>query len=159
MPEPEPEPEPEPSPPPDPLRQELETELALLALVRQTPWLASEWLQEDESEGQTLVRLIATAAQWNQVQELAEKLIKLCKTEQRPAKPAEKRLLAGSVALHNRIWKGRQASLEKVKPGAAYDYKTHQRGNDRGETIAAEWLPGLRNAAGELVCLPLVRTE
>lgn len=143
----------------DPLRQELSPELAFLQAVRDTPWLAHEWLRDSENEGQALVRLVAMGAQWDNVLQLAEWLGEHCKRDQRPATDAERGLLLACVQLHNLLWKNRQAGIESAEIDTAYDFKNHQRGNGRGERIDHEWLPGLRNAAGELVRLPLVATS
>jgi hypothetical protein len=144
---------------PDLLRSELAAELNLLQQVRATPWLAGEWLQASESEGQSLVRLIAQASQWDSVEQLARWLCERCRDEKRPASAGELTLLEGCVQLHNRRWHNRQARLEHVEPGTAYDFNRHTRGTDRGETITAQWLPGVRNAAGELVLKPIVATH
>lgn len=154
---------PPPAPPPpapvDPLRRQLATQLALLQAVRADEELASQWLGTDqEDEGQQLVRLIARVSQWDTVMDLWDFLANRCKQGKRAASPAEHQILAAALAAHNLRWIGRQAGFRHVEVGAAYDFRHHQRGTSTGDTVRAEWLPGLTNAGGEMQKPPLVQT-
>jgi hypothetical protein len=154
---------PPPAPPPpapvDPLRRQLATQLALLQAVRADEELASQWLGTDqEDEGQQLVRLIARVSQWDTVVDLWDLLANRCKQRHHAASPAELQILARAVQAHNLRWRGRQAIIHSAETGAPFDYRHHQRGTSTGETIRAQWLPGLINAGGERQKNPLVQT-
>ncbi|MFV3306052.1 hypothetical protein ACNFBT_12300 [Pseudomonas sp. NY15181] len=142
----------------DTLRAEMAEVLALLAVLRNKPSLAPGWLIHEASEGDLLIRLVAIAAQWDRLLDLWDGLAQRCKQERRPAHALELRVLQDCLAIHNRIWDTRQASLMSVEPGTAYDYRCHQRVTPTGETIHELWLPGLCNAGGEPQKLPLVAT-
>ncbi|MDD2728422.1 hypothetical protein [Malikia sp.] len=151
----------EPAVPParDSWREELSPELELLAWVQADEALCAAWLgQPDETAARQLVRLIAVASQWEQVLLLWDRFAARCKQEQRPASMTERQILKRCLALHNLIWQGRQACLQQALPGADYEPRQHDRGTVRGDTVSAEWLPGLLNAAGQLQKKPLVRT-
>ena len=153
---------PPPAPPPapvDPLRRQLATQLALLQAVRADEELAAQWLGTDqEDEGQQLVRLIARVSQWDTVVDLWDFLANRCKQRHHAASPAELQILACAVQAHNLRWRGRQAIIHSAETGAPFDYRHHQRGTSTGETIRAQWLPGLINAGGERQKNPLVQT-
>jgi hypothetical protein len=156
-------PAPPPAPPPpapvDPLRRQLATQLALLQAVRADEELASQWLGTgQEDEGHQLVRLIARVSQWDTVVDLWDLLANRCKQGKRAASLAEHQILAAALAAHNLRWTGRQAVFRHVEVGAAYDFRHHQRGTSTGDTVRAEWLPGLTNAGGEMQKPPLVQT-
>ena len=139
--------------------EELSPELELLAWVQADEALCVAWLgQPDETAARQLVRLIAVASQWEQVLLLWDRFAARCKQEQRPASMTERQILKRCLALHNLIWQGRQARLQQALPGADYEPRQHDRGTVRGDTVSAEWLPGLLNAAGQLQKKPLVRT-
>lgn len=151
----------EPALPParDTWREELSPELELLAWVQADEALCAAWLgQSDETAARQLVRLIAVASQWEQVLLLWDRFAARCKQEQRPASMTERQILKRCLALHNLIWQGRQARLQQALPGADYEPRQHDRGTVCGDTVSAEWLPGLLNAAGQLQKKPLVRT-
>jgi hypothetical protein len=166
----DPAPEPEPQPvaqvpaipqeqPQDALREQLDAPLALLEILRGDQALGSAWLHQSENEGQQLTRLLATAAQWERLLELWDLLAERCKLQERPATVAELHLLEGCLAIHNLIWRNRQAQLCCAEVGADYDYRLHHRTTLRGEIITAQWLPGLVNAGGERQRLPLAAAE
>lgn len=113
---------------------------------------------QTEPTARKLVRLIAVAAQWERVLQLWDMLAARCRQQQRAATPDELAILNGCLALHNLIWQGRQARLDQVVSGEAYDYRRHERGTPQGESIQAQWLPGLLNAAGQLQKKTLVET-
>lgn len=139
--------------------EELSPELELLAWVQADEALCAVWLgQPDETVARQLVRLIAVASQWEQILLLWDRFAARCKQEQRPASVTERQILKRCLALHNLIWQGRQARLQQALPGADYEPRQHDRGTVRGDTVSAEWLPGLLNAAGQLQKKPLVRT-
>jgi len=148
-------------PPTDLLRQELSAELALLQLVQQDQELAAAWLNEaSETEGRQLVRLIAIAAQWDQILQLWDRLADRCKEEQRPASKNELEILESCLEVHNFIWRETQARRHSLSEeyGLDFDYRQHERGTPKGDKITAEWLPGLFNAAGQLKKKTLVQT-
>lgn len=143
----------------EPLRPQLQPEFELLALIRSDAELATRWLpDESEPEGRQLIRLVALLAHWDQVLQLWDRLAERCKSERRAVSVSEQRILAGALDIHNLIWRDRAARLQPVAPGTVFDYKQHERGVSVGETIRAEWLPGLLNAAGQLQKKPLVET-
>ncbi len=145
----------------DPLRKQLAPELDLLRRVQSDPELQKplNWLDVEASEGRQLVRLLVRAAQWDEVIRLWEHLADRCKKDQRMASDAERQLLTAVLAVHNQCWSGEhKPSLIHVNPGTPYHYEQHQSGNATGDTIRAEWLPGLRNAGGSVVKKPLVET-
>lgn len=143
----------------DPLRNTLSAELELLAQVREDAEMAADWLGETaEDEGRQLVRLIARAAQWDSILDLWERFSARCKARQGAALPEELAILDACLKIHNLIWRSRQAGFTHAAIGASYDYRQHQRGTPTGETIKAEWLPGVTNASGTTQKLPLVAT-
>ncbi|RWU24020.1 hypothetical protein DM813_09395 [Pseudomonas alkylphenolica] len=144
---------------PDPLREQLGVPLALLETLRADEELSAAWLHEGENEGQQLTRLLATAAQWESLLELWDLLAERCKSQARPGNAAELHILEGCLAIHNLIWRDRQAQLCCAEVGAEYDYRLHQRTTLRGDIITAQWLPGLANAGGERQRLPLAAAE
>lgn len=147
-------------PQPDTLRAELAGELHLLELVTQDAELARAWLGEHaEPQGRQLVRLIAVASQWSQIQLLWDRLAERCRTARRPASAAEQKILEASIALHNLIWDGKQAKIVHTTAGTAFDHDIHERGTPTGDLIHQEWLPGLINAAGHRNRKVLVATS
>ncbi|OOV88330.1 hypothetical protein [Oceanospirillum linum] len=154
-PEPEPEPEPEPQ---NPLLDELQPALNLLNQVEQDADFSDLWLHPDDTQGQTLIRLIATLSQWDQVQELWDRLASRCKTDQRPASADELSILEAALSFYNLTLRSRSAKLSQPETGIAFDHQLHTRATPQGEQINAVWLPGLTNAAGKLQKKPLVRT-
>lgn len=148
-----------PERPQDPLRVQLEDQLALLATFGADQELEAAWLNQAENEGQRLMRLLATAAQWERLLELWDLLAERCKAQGRTANIAELQILEGCLAIHNLIWRDRQAQLCNVQVGEEFDYRLHQRTTLRGERISAQWLPGLANAGGERQRLPLAAAE
>lgn len=133
-------------------------ERELLELILVDPALKHAWLNREEPVERQLVRLIAIASQWDRLLLLWDDLAARCKNEQRDALESEQNILERCLALHNLVWQERQASLHSVLPGTSFDPLSHQRGTLHGDTVGAQWLPGLRNAAGQLQRKPLVRT-
>lgn len=143
----------------EPLRQALAPELTLLQCIKSDVDLAGFWLRDShDTEGRQLVRLIATAAQWDQVLQLWDRLAERCKVAQRAATAEERQMLAACLDIHNLIWQDRQAVLQSAESGVDYDFRQHERGVAKGDHVSAEWLPGIVNAAGQLQKKPLVRT-
>lgn len=143
----------------DPLREQLSAQLALRTTLLADPDLSRLWLVQSENEGLQLARLLATAGQWERLLELWDILAERCKSAARPATAAELQIVEGCLAIHNLIWRDRQAQCCALEVGAEYDYRQHQRSTPRGEVITAQWLPGLVNAGGERQRLPLAATE
>lgn len=133
-------------------------ERQLLDCIAADPPLRDAWLNADEPVERQLVRLIATASQWDRLLQLQDHLAARCKDEQRSVSARERQILAGSLALHNLIWREHQASLLDARVGAPFDPLSHDRGTLQGHTVSEQWLPGLRNAAGQVQRKPLVRT-
>ena len=152
------------SPPPpapvDLLRTQLANQLALLAAVRADETLAKDWLLPDgENEGQQLIRLIARISQWETVMDLWDLLANRCKQDKRAASSTELNILTMAVSVHNLRWQGRQAKICDAEIGSPFNFRHHQRGGTlTGETILAQWLPGLTNAGGEIQKTPLIQT-
>ena len=137
----------------------LSAERFLLDKVCTDAELSALWSPDrTEPTARKLVRLIALAAQWERVLQLWDMLAARCRQQQRAVTPDELAILNGCLALHNLIWQGRQARLDQVVSGEAYDYRRHERGTPQGECIRAQWLPGLLNAAGQLQKKTLVET-
>lgn len=147
-----------PAPGEDGLHAALAPELELLAWIGQDRELVQVWLGAEDDGERRVVRLIAVAAQWDRLLLLWDRLATRCKEEARPASPIERQILARSLALHNLIWQGLQASLQEVQSGEDFDPIRHERGVLHGDYVRSEWLPGLRNAAGQLQRKPLVGT-
>ena len=147
-----------PLPPPEVLRQELTPELQFLKLVQTDTELAAWLLDTEATEGRQLTRLIAMAAQWDQILQLWDRLAERCKEGQRPASIAEKEILTASLSVHNLIWNDKQAYLKSAILGVTYNYEQHERGTTQGDKVNSEWLPGLVNPAGTMQKKPLVQT-
>jgi len=133
-------------------------ERELLDWITQDAVLKHAWFSTEEPVERQLVRLIAIASQWDRLLLLWDRLATRCKDEQRDASTTEQNILMRCLALHNLIWQEHQASLHSVAAGTPFDPLCHQRGTLHGDTVSAQWLPGLRNAAGQLQRKPLVRT-
>lgn len=147
------------SPKQDPLRQQLKPELELLALIRSDIDFAALWLPDGaEPEGRQLIRLVALLSQWDQLLQLWDRLAERCKQARRPATVAERQVLTIAVDIHNLIWQSKAARLQPATLGAAFDFNRHERGVPTGDSVRAEWLSGLVNAAGTLQKKPLVET-
>jgi hypothetical protein len=143
----------------DTLRNDLGHELALLRQISADKDLSGEWLIGDqEPEGRQLARIIAIAAQWEQILHLWDRLADRCKDQVRPANSSEILILQSSLAIHNLIWQGKNARLMSVEPGETYDYRKHERGKPNGDIVRIEWLPGLVSAGGQIQKKPLVET-
>lgn len=142
----------------DPLREQLAPELKLLQAVKADAELAQAWLRADESEGRQLVRLLATLAEWDEVQSLWSRLADRCKTDQRAATHAERAILQAALALHNLRYRNRAAQLATAEIGAPFHHEMMERGTPKGSCVAEVWLPGLTNAAGQLQKKPVVKT-
>lgn len=113
----------------------------------------------DEAELPQLIRLIASAAQWEQVERVWDELKKRCDREQRAANATELQLLAHCLAAHNLAFHNRQAKISDVAIGSAFNSREHIRANPRGETVSEQWLPALHNAGGIRTRQALVWTE
>lgn len=150
-----PEPEPEPY---NPLLDELQPALKLLAQVQQDAEFSRLWLHQEESEGEALLRLVASLSQWDQVLELWDCLAGRCKEQQQPASQDEHHILEAALSFYNLTLRSRSAKLSQPETGIAFDHQQHTRATPQGEQINAVWLPGLTNAAGKLQKKPLVRT-
>lgn len=135
-------------------------ERRLLELVQQDAELRQDWLGDFAVAplDRQLVKVIVRASQWQQLDALWERLAQRCRTGQRPAQAQELELLTAGLALHNLNWEGRAATLRPVPVGERYDPHTQQRGNRSGDRVKATWLPGLVNAGGQLVKLPVIET-
>lgn len=147
-----------PVPREDGLRAALAPELQLLAWIEQDRELGLDWLGDEDDGERRVVRLIAVAAQWDRLLLLWDRLASRCKEEARPASLVEQQILSRCLALHNLIWQGLQAGLQVALPGENFDPLRHERGILHGDHVRSEWLPGLRNAAGQLQRKPLVST-
>lgn len=148
--------------PRDALREQLAPELALLKAVQADAELSQAWLHTDsvgsESEARQLVRLLAVLGDWDELQTLWIRLADHCKQGRRPATSAELLVLTAALALHNLRYRDRAATLVQPEAGSPFHHETMERGTPKGSTVQAVWLPGLRNAAGQLQKLPLVQT-
>ena len=144
----------------DPLRKELAAPLALLAMLQRYPEVLSAWgISFAGSEGLRMTTLVACAANWDRIEMLWDVLAQRCKQERRPCCADENAMLAACLGIYNLILTGRQAELQEVVPGSAYDYRTQERGGGAGETVATLWLPGLKNGGGILRKKPLIETQ
>lgn len=144
----------------DPLRQQLASELHLLALLKNDPELCDDWLgQLANTEGEQLLHLVAIAAQWERILHLWDFLASRCKREQRASTEEEQALLAGSIAIHNLIWRDKAACLYSAELNAAFDYEQHERATPKGDTVMEIWLFGLKNPAGKIQKNTLVQTR
>lgn len=153
------------APPPAPrdtLREQLAPELALLKAVQADAELAQAWLHTDsegtESEARQLVRLLAVMGDWDELQTLWTRLADRCKNDKRPATANEYTMLETALQLHNLRYRNRAAQLVQVEVGTTFHHETMERGTPKGSTVQAVWLPGLRNAAGQLQKHTLVHT-
>lgn len=142
----------------DELHAALAPELELLTWIARDRELDQAWLGAEDDGERRVVRLIAVAAQWDRLLLLWDRLATRCKEEARRASPVERQILTRCLALHNLIWQGRQTSLQEAQPGEDFDPLRHERGALYGDRVHIVWLPGLRNAAGQLQRKPLVGT-
>ncbi|MBE0508495.1 MAG: hypothetical protein IBX50_17545 [Marinospirillum sp.] len=159
--EPVPEPVTEPQPPTEAelFYAALTPQLEFLQAVQADQEIAAIWLKEDETQAQSLVRLLARASQWDQLIELWDVFASRCKKQERALTASEKQLLLHSLACYNLTLNSRQAELIWPECPAVFDHQQHTRGTPQGEKVIAVWLPGLTNAAGKLQKKPLVATQ
>lgn len=144
----------------DTLRNELQAPLDLLAVLQRHPEVMSAWgFSPDGSEGLRLMSVVACAANWDRIERLWDVLAQRCKQERRLGSEDEYLMLTACLDIYNLILTGRQAELMQVATGSAYDYRTQERGGGGGQTVAAVWLPGLKNGGGVLRKKPLVETQ
>lgn len=148
-----------PSSAPDPLRTALSGPLRLHALVERDEALCLAWLATPlAADGSGLTRLIANASHWDRIEALWDVLAQRCKQAQRAATPDETAIIEQCVRIHNLLWDGRQASTVPAAVGDGFDFSVHERGNAAGQAVRQSWLPGLKNAAGQLRKKTLVFT-
>lgn len=159
--EPVPEPVTEPQPPTEAelFYAALTPQLEFLQAVQADQEIAAIWLKEDETQAQSLVRLLARASQWDQLIELWDVFASRCKKEGRALTNIETQLLQYSLACYNLTLNSRQAELVWPECPAVFDHEQHTRGTPQGEKVTTVWLPGLTNAAGKLQKKPLVATQ
>lgn len=143
----------------DPIRQELAPIFTLLAAVREDEELNALWLKDCQQEALALIQLTAQLAQWDNIEQLWDRLKQRCTQEQRPINEAETHILATAITIYNLTLGRRQASLAYVEAGTAYHYEQHQRGNTVGEQVVDTWLPALLNAAGQTRRKALLHTQ
>jgi hypothetical protein len=140
---------------------EFSHEHAFLKLIQQDTEFFDAWFGNEAPalESRQLVKLIAIAAQWEQILLLWDRLATRCKTQQRAINPAENAIMQHSIIIHNLIWQhGKQAHLKHTQINETFNPKQHERGTAKGDIVNAEWLPGLANAAGMLQRKILVKT-
>jgi len=134
--------------------------LRLLALLEGDQVLCTDWLGSlQPGDAGQLTRLIANAAHWDRIEALWDVLAQRCKQEQRAATADETAVVRESMHIHNLLWEGRHATVVSAAAGAAFDFGVHERGNAAGQQVCATWLPGLKNAAGQLRKKTLVHTR
>lgn len=154
--------DPTPAPPAvvaDPLRQALSGPLRLHALLERDDALCLAWLGKPlAADGAGLTRLIAYASHWDRIEALWDVLAQRCKHDQRAATPNEVAIVGECVHIHNLLWEGRQASTVPAAAGDGFDFGVHERGNAAGQAVRECWLPGIKNAAGQLRKKTLVYT-
>lgn len=137
---------------------EVASQRLFLHTVQEDQEIASLWLKPDESEAQALVRLLARASQWEQLEGLWDVFASRCKKQERALNTSENQLLQHSLDCYNLTLNSRQAELFWPDCPAAFDHEKHARGTPQGEKVTAVWLPGLTNAAGKIHKKPLVAT-
>ena len=145
---------------PDPLRSSLAQELHFLEVVNQDAEIKQMCLAgAGDEEGSQLVQMLARAAQWDEIEKLWDLLAQRCKNDQRAASEDELLMLTSALAVHNRIWQERKASLLQSKSAGQFNFEQHERVIEKkGELITGQCLPGLINAADKVTRRCLVRT-
>lgn len=147
-------------PPADPLRDSLASPLRLLALLERDAALSSAWFGSLEAnQSGPLTRLIVHAGHWDRIEALWDLLAQRCKHEQRGATGDEVAIVEECVRIHNLLWTGRQAHSVTAAADTPFDFAAHERGNTTGQQVRETWLPGLKNAAGQLRKKTLVLTR
>lgn len=121
--------------------------------------ITSEDAPNVKDQALKLVTLIACLAQWDKVTAIWEMLAERCRQDQRPVTKNELHILVSAVNIHNLTWRDKNAKLQSVDCPTPFNYKLHQRGNIRGETITAEWLPMLINPGATSTLNALVYTQ
>lgn len=146
---------------PDAFSRALKPAQSFLHAVQKDTQIADILLHRHQQAGeaQQLTALIASAAQWERIEEIFDILAQRCKDRQTAATATELELLKQCVVYHNLIWRDKAAELCPIAVGKAYDFKLHNRANAQGDTITAEWLPELRNAGNQVSRKALVETE
>ncbi|WP_338844542.1 hypothetical protein V8J88_12940 [Massilia sp. W12] len=144
----------------DTLRVELAQQLKMLEILAGDEELQTLWLGKQRTSDQIgLVKMIATAANWDRVLDLWDIIAERCKKENRVSSNNEKEILLGAINIHNSIWQGMAAVTLHAEEGDKYDYNKHMRSNNAGEIVSSELLFGICNAAQTLQRQPVVRTR
>lgn len=103
--------------------------------------------------------LIVKASQWDNIVQAWDELAAQCKLEKHKPEDSKINIIKSCLQLINYRWSGKSAVLiEDIHEGEHYDFHKHQRVFPEGEVIKELWLPGLKNAGGEIVRKPLVLT-
>lgn len=103
--------------------------------------------------------LIVKASQWDNIVQAWDKLADQCKLEKHKPEDSKINVIKICLQLINYRWSGMSAVLiEDIHKDEHYDFHKHQRINQDGDIIKELWLPGLKNAGGEIVRKPLVLT-
>ena len=116
-------------------------------------------MQADNEQAIKLVTMIASLAQWDKVTAIWDLLAERCKARQRPANVDELYILTSAINIHNLTWRDKKAKLQSVDCPTPFNYKSHHRGNIKGETITEEWLPALVNPGATSTLNAIVYTE
>jgi hypothetical protein len=140
----------------DSLRENIKPIFELLEIVKQDDEFSKKWFAQEHDEGEQLIKLTATLAQWHEVEKLWDNLANRFKEEKRPASANELALLKGAVSIFNLSLDSVKAELVSTEIGISYDYEKQQRGTPTGDKVIAEWLPSLLNAGGFIVKKALV---
>lgn len=108
-----------------------------------------------------LIRTVAVLAQRDNLERLWSILKDRCEKDQRPASAVEFDLLSTALDWHNYNWPTRPFRLIEAVTASAYHYETHLRSrhNNRGETVAEQYLPGIADGGGHILCKALVDTR
>ena len=110
---------------------------------------------------QALIQVVAVLAQRENFERLWSALKDLCEADQRPAKQAERALLATALAWHNHNWRTRPYRLIEAAPSSVYNFDNHLRSRhtQAGDTVAELYLTGIADGSGNPLCKALVRTR
>lgn len=109
-------------------------------------------------EGDSLLTLLASASQWDNLLRVWDVLAARCKAGHALTADEQAALLA-CMQLYNLTLQDRQAGWQDAEVGGGYDYEQHQRVGNKGERIKAQVMPGVVNAGGSVVRKVLVSTE
>lgn len=134
---------------------------SLYKWAREDDEICKQWLRpESEDDQREFLRFVVLCADRNNIENLWDILKDRCKREDREPTSEELDLLKECVALYNLKFKDRRALTlsDDTTDRETYNARKHDRVNSKGDRVISVYLPGLKDADGQIVRPTLVKT-